>query len=150
LRLFLKKQRRCILTYQTRKTRLTAAQKTAQENAIVAKEKSASDLKRKYFGPEGELAKMRENLIKPIQDQIYNAVKSLSERYGYAWLSTEQQLQASSLLHQVLISVMMYWQKWVIQNKIITFVPAEIRKQYQINQLTVLELCLRKSYLQWL
>jgi outer membrane protein len=70
--------------YQTRMTRMTAAQKTTQENAIVAKEKSAADLKRKYFGPEGELAKMRQNLIKPIQDQIYNAVKSLSERYGYA------------------------------------------------------------------
>jgi outer membrane protein len=78
------KQAKAMYTSYQSKTRLTAAQKTAQENAIVAKEKSASDLKRKYFGPEGELAKMRENLMKPIQNQIYEAVKSLSERYGYS------------------------------------------------------------------
>jgi outer membrane protein len=41
-------------------------------------------LKKKYFGQNGELAKMRENLIKPIQDKIYAAVKALSERYGYS------------------------------------------------------------------
>ncbi len=70
--------------YQNKQSRLTDAQKKVQENAIVAKEKSAADLKRKYFGPEGELAKLRTSLIKPIQDQIYNATKSLSERYGYS------------------------------------------------------------------
>lgn len=70
--------------YQNKSTRLSDAQKKVQENAIVAKEKSAADLKRKYFGPEGELAKMRDNLVKPIQDKIYNATKQLSERYGYS------------------------------------------------------------------
>ena len=71
-------------SYQAKSTKLTTAQKNLQEYAIVEKEKKAADLKRKYFGPEGELAKMRTNLMKPIQDQIYNAVKSLSERYGYS------------------------------------------------------------------
>jgi outer membrane protein len=47
---------------------------------LLLKKRSASDLKRKYFGQEGELAKLRENLIKPIQDQIYAAVKAVSER----------------------------------------------------------------------
>ena len=41
------------------------------------------DLKRKYFGPEGELFKKRESLMKPIQDEIYNAVKEISEDKGY-------------------------------------------------------------------
>jgi glutamate 5-kinase len=71
-------------SYQNKMSRLSDAQKKVQEDAIVAKEKSAAELKRKYFGPDGELAKLRQNLIKPIQDQIYNAAKALSERYGYS------------------------------------------------------------------
>ena len=62
---------------------LSAAQKTKKEDEIVAKEKSAAELKRKYFGPEGELAKMQEKLINPIQDEIYGAVKELSQLHGY-------------------------------------------------------------------
>ena len=44
---------------------------------------AAQDLKRQYFGPEGELYKKRESLMKPIQDEIYNAVKEISEDKGY-------------------------------------------------------------------
>ena len=50
----------------------------------MAKEKEASDLKRKYFGPEGELFKKRESLMTPIQEEIYNAVKDISELRGYS------------------------------------------------------------------
>ncbi len=50
----------------------------------MAKEKQASDLKRKYFGPEGELFKKRTSLITPIQDEIYNAVKDISDQRGYS------------------------------------------------------------------
>lgn len=59
------------------------AKKAAQED-IMQLEKKASDLKRKYFGPEGELFKKRESLMTPIQDEIYNAVKEISELRGYA------------------------------------------------------------------
>ena len=48
------------------------------------KEKEAGELKRKYFGPEGELFKKRESLMTPIQDEIYNAVKEISELRGYS------------------------------------------------------------------
>ena len=48
------------------------------------KEKEASDLKKKYFGPEGELFKKRESLMSPIQEEIYNAVKTISELRGYS------------------------------------------------------------------
>jgi outer membrane protein len=48
------------------------------------KEKEASDLKRKYFGPEGELFKKRESLMGPIQEEIYTAVKDISELRGYS------------------------------------------------------------------
>ena len=54
------------------------------EEQIVAKEKEAAELKRKYFGPEGELFKKRESLMKPIQDEIYNAVKELAEQKSYS------------------------------------------------------------------
>jgi len=69
--------------YQTQSSTLSAAQKTKKEDEIVAKEKSAAELKRTYFGPEGELAKMQEKLINPIQDEIYDAVKELSQLHGY-------------------------------------------------------------------
>ena len=61
----------------------TVTQKTKTEDAIVAKEKAAAELKRNYFGPEGELAKMRDKLITPIQDDIYEAVKAISQQHGY-------------------------------------------------------------------
>ena len=51
---------------------------------IIAKEKEAAELKKKYFGPEGELYKKRESLMAPIQDEIYNAVKEISDQKGYS------------------------------------------------------------------
>ena len=47
-------------------------------------EKEAAELKKKYFGPEGELFKKRESLMAPIQDEIYNAVKDISDSKGYS------------------------------------------------------------------
>ena len=70
--------------YQAQSSTLSAAQKTKKEDEIVAKEKSAAELKRKYFGPEGELFKKREALMQPIQDEIYEAVKAISTQKGYA------------------------------------------------------------------
>lgn len=70
-------------TYQSDLVFLSAEMKTKREEEIVKKEQEAQDLKRKYFGPEGELYKKRESLMKPIQDEIYNAVKEISEDKGY-------------------------------------------------------------------
>lgn len=70
--------------YQNTAKTLSNAQKKQKEEAIVAKEKQANDLRRKYFGPEGELYKQRESLMAPIQDQIYNAVKEISTQKGYS------------------------------------------------------------------
>lgn len=63
---------------------LSQEQKKARQEEIMKKEKSASELKRKYFGPEGELFKKRQSLMTPIQDEIYNAVKEISELRGYS------------------------------------------------------------------
>ncbi len=62
---------------------LTDEQKKKKEQEIVAKEKEVTDLRYKYFGPQGELFKKRESLMKPIQDDVYNAVKKVSEERGY-------------------------------------------------------------------
>ena len=62
---------------------LSKEQKKDKQDAIVAKEKEAADLKKKYFGPEGELYKKRTALMTPIQDEIYNAVKDIAETRGY-------------------------------------------------------------------
>lgn len=70
--------------YQAEIVFLSAEQKTQREEAIVAKEREAQELKKKYFGPEGELFKKRESLMAPIQDEIYNAVKEISEARGYS------------------------------------------------------------------
>ncbi len=69
--------------YQNESVFLSDAQKKEREQAIVNKEKEASDLKKKYFGPEGELYKKRQSLIEPIQDEIYTAVKSIATAKGF-------------------------------------------------------------------
>lgn len=69
--------------YISDKVFLTEEQVKKREEEIVAKEKQATELRYKYFGPEGELYKKRQTLMKPIQDDIYNAVKKLSEERGY-------------------------------------------------------------------
>ncbi len=70
--------------YQSEAVFLSEEQKTQREEAIVAKEKEAAELKKKYFGPEGELYKKRESLMAPIQEEIYNAVKDISDQKGYS------------------------------------------------------------------
>ncbi len=70
--------------YQNEAVFLSQEQKKAQQEKILEKEKNASELKRKYFGPEGELFKKRESLMSPIQEEIYNAVKEIAEMRGYS------------------------------------------------------------------
>ena len=70
--------------YQSEAVFLSEEQKTKKEEEIVTKEKEAQELKRKYFGPEGELYKKRESLMAPIQDEIYTAVKEISDTKGYS------------------------------------------------------------------
>lgn len=69
--------------YQAEMVFLTDDQKKAREEEIVAKEKEVTDQRYKYFGPEGELFKKRQSLMKPIQEDVYNAVKAVSEEKGY-------------------------------------------------------------------
>lgn len=69
--------------YQAEMVFLTDDQKKKREEEIVAKEKEVTDTRYKYFGPEGELYKKRQSLMKPIQEDVYNAVKAVAEEKGY-------------------------------------------------------------------
>ena len=70
--------------YQNEVVFLSQEQKKARQDAIMEKEKEAGELKKKYFGPEGELYKKRTSLMTPIQEEIYNAVKDISDLRGYS------------------------------------------------------------------
>ena len=69
--------------YQADMVFLTDDQKKKKEEEITTKEKEAIDLRNKYFGQDGEMTKKRQSLLKPIQDDVYNAVKKVSEEKGY-------------------------------------------------------------------
>ena len=69
--------------YQNEVVFLSQEQKKARQDAIMAKEKEAAELKKKYFGPEGELFKKRTSLMTPIQDEIDNAGKDIADVRGY-------------------------------------------------------------------
>ena len=69
--------------YQNEVVFLSKEQKKAKQDAIVDKEKQAAELKKHYFGPEGELFKKRTALMNPIQEEVYNVIKDISELRGY-------------------------------------------------------------------
>ncbi len=70
--------------FQNEKVLLSKEMRIKREEEIVQLEKEANDLKKKYFGYEGELFKKREEYIKPIQEEIYNAILELAEDGKYA------------------------------------------------------------------
>jgi outer membrane protein len=70
--------------FQAEKVLLTEEMRVKRENDIINKEKEAKDLQKKYFGKEGELYKKRQELVKPIQDEVFNAVKEMAVEGNYA------------------------------------------------------------------
>ena len=69
--------------YQNEVVFLSKEQKQARQDAIVEKERQAAELKKQYFGPDGELFKKRTALMSPIQEEVYNAIKDIAELRGY-------------------------------------------------------------------
>ena len=69
--------------YQQEQVLLTDEMKTKREEAIIAKENAAKNLQQKYFGPTGDLYAKRQELIKPIQDKIQNAIQQLAANNKY-------------------------------------------------------------------
>ena len=67
-----------VSNYQTEQIFLSADMKQKREDEILEKEQQVLELKRKYFGEEGEWYKKREALLKPIQDEIYTAIQDIA------------------------------------------------------------------------
>ena len=70
--------------YQAEAVLLPEDIKKKRQDEIIAKEKEAKDLQKKRFGKDGDLYKKRQELIKPIQDKVYDAVESIANASGYA------------------------------------------------------------------
>ncbi|MBP7496612.1 MAG: OmpH family outer membrane protein [Bacteroidales bacterium] len=69
--------------FQAESVLLPADMKKKKEDEIVKKEKDAKDLQKKRFGKDGDLFKKREELVKPIQDRVYNAVETIASSGNY-------------------------------------------------------------------
>lgn len=72
--------------YQTEMVLLSEDQKQAREQDIINKEQEAKTLQMQYFGSEGQLYQKRTELIQPIQEKIYTALKNLAQTKGYAFV----------------------------------------------------------------
>ncbi len=70
--------------YQAEQILLTEEMRRKREQEITNKEKEVKEFQKQKFGYEGELFKKKQELIKPIQDKIYNAVKKMATDQGYA------------------------------------------------------------------
>jgi outer membrane protein len=70
--------------YQAEQILLTEDMKRKREQEITNKEKEVKEFQKQKFGYEGELFKKKQELVKPIQDKIYNAVKKIATDQGYA------------------------------------------------------------------
>jgi outer membrane protein len=62
---------------------LTAELKKRKEDQLFNKEKELRDLQRRRFGFEGDLFRKRQELVKPVQDKVYNAIQKLAASRGY-------------------------------------------------------------------
>src|SRR3954465_9522393 len=72
--------------YQADAILLTDDMKKKRENEIVNREKEVKDLQKQRFGVDGELFKKRQELVKPIQDKVYNAIKATAEKRGLGFV----------------------------------------------------------------
>jgi outer membrane protein len=69
--------------YQSEQVMLSEDMKKKREDEIIKKEKEAKELQKKKFGFEGELFKKRQELVKPVQDKVYNAVQKMAASKAY-------------------------------------------------------------------
>ena len=72
--------------YQTEMLLLSEDQKHAREQAIIAKEQEAKNLQMQYFGSEGQLFQKRTELIQPIQEKVYTAMKEIAQTKNYSFI----------------------------------------------------------------
>ena len=72
--------------YDAEQVMLSEDLRKKREDQLYGKEKNLRDLQRKRFGFEGDLFKKRQELIKPVQDKLYNAVQRIAVQRGYDFI----------------------------------------------------------------
>lgn len=72
--------------YQGQQVLMSDDMKKQKQQDIADKEKEAKELQKQYFGYDGQLFKLREQLTKPIQDKVYDAVQRLASSKGYDFI----------------------------------------------------------------
>jgi len=70
--------------YQAQAVLLPEEMKKKKEDEIINKEKEVKNLQKQRFGKDGDLFKKRQELVKPIQDKVYNAIEEISTEAGYS------------------------------------------------------------------
>ena len=69
--------------FQAESVLLPEELKTKKENEIIAAEKEAKDMQKQRFGNSGDLSKKRSELVKPIQDKVYNAIEKIAQEKNF-------------------------------------------------------------------
>lgn len=72
--------------FQNESVLLPEEMKKKRESEIIAAEKEAKELQKKRFGKDGDLFKKRQDLIKPIQDRVYNAIEKRAQEKNYVFV----------------------------------------------------------------
>jgi outer membrane protein len=72
--------------FEAEQVMLSEELRRKREDQLFIKEKTLRDLQRKRFGFEGDLFKKRQELIKPVQDKVFNAVQKLAVQRGYDFI----------------------------------------------------------------
>ena len=72
--------------YQADKVLLSEKAQKEREDEIIQKEQEARNFQNDKFGPEGELFKKRQELVKPIQDKVYSAIEAYAQKRGYDFI----------------------------------------------------------------
>ena len=72
--------------YQADKVLLSEKAQKEREDEIIQKEQEARNFQKDKFGPEGELFKKRQELVKPIQDKVYSAIEAYAQKRGYDFI----------------------------------------------------------------
>ena len=72
--------------FQAEQVLLTDQMRREKEEEIMRKEREVKDFQQSRFGPEGELFKKRQSLVKPIQDKVYDEIQKLATSRNYDFI----------------------------------------------------------------
>lgn len=72
--------------YQAEQVLLTEDARRKKEEEIMEREKQVRDMQREKFGPEGALFRKRQDLVQPIQERVYGAIKTYAEDRGFDFI----------------------------------------------------------------